>query len=461
MQSSARSLLRLIIATAIVIGLYFGARALIRADGARSGGLEKAGLAGARATPVLTAAVEKRDVPVWIEGLGSVVAWRQVTIRAEVDGRLDQVFFKEGQAVHRGDLLAQIDPRPFMVQLHQAMGALARDQAQLDAARRDLVRFQELRKTNLVAQQQVDDQLALAGQAEGAVQVDQAAIESAKLNLDFARITAPGDGVVGVRLVDPGNLIHAADPTGIVVLTQLDPAAVMIMLPEDDLGQVMAAQARGEVPVEAWSRDGSTRLGAGKLLVIDNQINQTTATLRLKAEMRNPDHALWPNQFVKARLLVDTRRGARVVPAAAVQRGPQGTFVWIVGAGNKAAARPVDVALITSEVAVLNRGVEPGETVVIEGQNQLREGAEVSRRPPSGDPKSGANGGLDIKSNKKASEISGGKTGGPDIETGKKASEIDDGKVGGIGPGSRGGSGASDGGAAGDPVKGRARGAGR
>ncbi len=340
---------------------------------------------GARPVPVLTAPVEKRDVPVWIEGLGTVVAWRQVTVRPQVDGRLDRVTFTEGQAVRRGDQLAQVDPRPFEVQLHQAEGALARDQAQLDGARRDLGRYQELVKGKLVGQQQVDQQVALVGQLEGAVQVDRAAIESAKLNLDWARVAAPQDGVVGVRLIDPGNIVHAADPAGIVVLTQLDPAAVMVTLPEDDLPRVTAAQARGEVPVEAWSRDGATKLGTGQLLVVDNQINLATATLRLKAVVPNPRRALWPNQFVKARLLVDTRRGALAVPAAAVQRGPQGTFVWIVGADQHAATRPVEVALTTADLALIAKGVTPGETVVIEGQGQLRLGSEVFVREPTKD----------------------------------------------------------------------------
>jgi multidrug efflux system membrane fusion protein len=388
MTTNRRLLARLLPALGAIALLVIVLRALSHPDGARAATKPDApatpGAAGApggaRPVPVLTATVEKRDVPVWLEGLGTVAAWRQVTVRAQVDGRLDQVFFKEGQAVKRGDLLAQIDPRPFEVQLHQAQGALARDQAQLDGAKANLERYRELRKQNLVGQQQVDDQAALVGQAEGAVRIDNAAVESAKLNLDYARIQAPTDGVVGVRLIDPGNVVHAADPTGIVMITLLDPAAVLVTLPEDDLPRITAAQRRGDVPVDAWSRDGAARLGGGKLVVLDNQINSATATLRLKAMVPNPDHALWPNQFVKARLLVDTRRGALVVPASAVQRGPQGTFVWGVGADKKAVSRPVEIALTTADIAIVKQGVAAGETVVVEGQAQLRAGAEVAPR---------------------------------------------------------------------------------
>ncbi len=382
-MSAARIATRIALPVAGVAVLFLVARLLGREGGGAGAADPPAapsagGPAGARPVPVLTAPVEKRDVPVWIEGLGTVVAWTQVTVHPEVDGRLDRVLFTEGQAVRRGQQLAQIDPRPFEVQLHQGEGALARDEAQLRGARLDLVRYVELRKRNLGSQQQVDQQAALVGQLEGTVRVDRASIESAKLNLDWARVTAPVDGVVGVRLVDPGNLVHATDQTGLVVLTKLDPAAVLVTLPEDDLPAVAAAQARGEVPVEAWSRDGAVKLGAGRLLVIDNQINSATATMRVKAVMPNPWRSLWPNLFVKGRLLVDTRRGALVVPVGAVQHGPQGTLVWIVGADHRASPRDVVVALTAAEVAVIARGVSAGETVVVEGQGQLRPGAEVS-----------------------------------------------------------------------------------
>ncbi|HZS40229.1 MAG TPA: efflux RND transporter periplasmic adaptor subunit [Polyangia bacterium] len=349
--------------------------------------------AAPRAVPVLVAPVEKRDVPVWLEGLGSVAAFKQVTVHSQVDGRLDQVFFKEGQAVHKGDALAQIDPRPFQVQLHQAEGALARDRAQLAGAQLNLERYRDLRKQNLVAQQQVDDQAALVGTNQGAVLIDEAAVESARLNLNYAHVVSPIDGVVGVRLVDPGNLVHASDPTGLVVITQLEPAAVFLTLPQDDLPRLNEAKDKGELVVEAWSRDGATLLESGELVVIDNQINQSTSTLRLKAVMQNPAHKLWPNQFVKARVRLSTERGAKVIPAAAVQRGPQGTFIYVVDDQKNAAAAAVKVAFVSGDLAVLAEGPDVGKQVVIEGQNQLRPGTPVLARPakpPQNDKPKGA-----------------------------------------------------------------------
>ena len=333
-----------------------------------------------RPVAVTLAKVDKRDVPVWLEGLGTVAAWQQVTVRAQVDGRLDKVYFTEGQFVHKGDLLAQIDPRPFAAQLHQAEGALARDRAQLHDAQINLERYRDLRAGKLIAQQQVDDQAALAGQAEGAVHGDEAQIETATLNLDYAHVRSPLDGVVGVRQIDAGNLVHATDPNGLVVITELDPAALFVTLPEDVLPEVTAAMARGQVPVEAWSRDGLTKLGQGVLFVIDNQINAATATLRLKCKLPNPQRKLWPNQFVKARLLVETRKGATVVAAAAVQRGPSGTFVYVAGPDGKAEQRPVEIGLTLGELAIVDKGVEPGETIVVEGQNQLRPGSVLQSR---------------------------------------------------------------------------------
>jgi membrane fusion protein, multidrug efflux system len=334
-----------------------------------------------RAVPVLLAAAEKRDVPVWLEGLGSVAAFQQVSVRPQVDGRLEKVFFKEGQAVKKGQVLAQIDPRPFFVQLHQAEGALARDRATHHDAKINLERFTTLRGDKLVAQQQVDDQAAVAGQSEGAIKIDEAAVESARLQLDYAQIKSPMDGVAGVRLIDAGNIVHAADVnSAIVVITALDPAAVYLTTPQDELPRISAALKRGPVRCEAWSRDGAKLLGTGELAVVDNQINQSTATLRLKALVPNPDRALWPNQFVKARLLLDTKKGALVMPAAALQRGPKGTFVYVVGADQVAQSRDVNVAFVSDDVAVIAGGVNAGEQVVVEGANQLRPGTPVAAR---------------------------------------------------------------------------------
>jgi multidrug efflux system membrane fusion protein len=342
----------------------------------------------ARAVPVLLANVEKRDVPIWLEGLGSVAAWQQVQVRPQVDGRLEKVFFQEGQAVKKGQVLAQIDPRPFLVQLHQAEGAVARDKATQHDAKINLERYQTLRGEKLVAQQQVDDQAAIAGQSEGSIKMDEAAVESAKLNLDYAQIRAPLDGTVGVRLVDPGNIVHAADANSvIVVITQLDPAAIYLTVPEDELPRVTAAMKRGTVPCEAWSRDGLKKIGQGELAVVDNQINQATATLRLKAKMPNEERKLWPNQFVKARLLLDTQKGALVIPAAAVQRGPKGNFVFVVGNDNTAQSRDVQLAFTTADQAVIASGLAAGEKVVVEGANQLRPGTAVQPRAAGEKPK--------------------------------------------------------------------------
>ncbi|HWU89377.1 MAG TPA: efflux RND transporter periplasmic adaptor subunit [Kofleriaceae bacterium] len=351
-------------------------------SGGRGGGASPsggAGGAGDRIVPVQTATAEKKDVPIWLEGLGTVAAFQQVTVRPQVDGRLDKVLFVEGQPVKQGDVLAQIDPRPFQVQLHQAQGALARDQAQLETARRNLDRYQGLRAQQLVAQQQVDEIAGQLGALEGSVKIDRAQVESAQLQLDYAQVKAPLDGITGVRLVDAGNLIKANDPTGIVVITAIHPAAVLFTVPQDRLGPVAAAMARGDVTVEVWNRDSTKQLATGKLAVLDNQVNQTTATLRLKALVPNPSRALWPNAFVKARMLVETRAGALVVPSVAIQRGPAGTYVYIVGPDKTAVMKPVTVGLLAGEQAIIEKGLGGGERVVIEGQNQLRPGGRVEQ----------------------------------------------------------------------------------
>jgi multidrug efflux system membrane fusion protein len=383
--SVRRTLPRLLVAIVALTVVIAAVRRFSHSDKATASEAAKA--AAPRAVPVLLAPVEKRDVPIWLEGLGNVAAWQQVSVRPQVDGKLEKVLFKEGQLVKKGEVLAQIDPRPFVAQLHQAEGALKRDRATLRDAEVNLDRYTKLRGEKLVAQQQVDDQEAVAGQSEGAIAMDEAAIETAKLNLDYTAIKAPLDGVAGVRLVDAGNIVHAADQAStIVVLTQLDPAAVYLTAPEDTLPLVTAAMKRGEVPCEAWSRDGSKKLGDGKLVVVDNQINQPTATLRLKALLPNPDRALWPNQFVKARLLLDTQKGAVVMPAAAVQHGPKGTFVYIAGADGLAQLRDVQVSLITGSTAVIAGGVTVGEQVVVEGANQLRLGTPISARSVADQP---------------------------------------------------------------------------
>jgi multidrug efflux system membrane fusion protein len=344
---------------------------------AGSGGPAASAEAG-RPVPVQMAPAKKQDLPVWIEGLGTVAAFQQVTVHTQVDGPLQKVVFVEGQTVKQGDVLAQIDPRPFLVQLHQAQGALARDRAQRDNFQRTYDRDKSLHDQNLIAQATVDNDAGQLGQAEGAMKIDQAQIEAAQLNLDYATVKAPLDGITGVRQVDAGNIVHATDPNGLVVITAIDPAAVFFTIPQDRLPQIAAAIARGDVPVEVWNRDGAQLLGKGKLAVLDNQINQTTATLRLKALVDNPQRTLWPNAFVKARALVETRKGALVIPSTAVQQGPQGTFVYIAGPDGSAVMKPVVVAFSVGEQAVIDKGLDGSEQVVVEGQNQLRPGAKLA-----------------------------------------------------------------------------------
>lgn len=378
-DSRVRSKLPLLIAVVLVLaggGFWF----LRRQSASSAAPADAARAAANRVIPVTAIKVAQRDVPIYLDGLGNVVAYNTVAVRSQVDGRLAQVFFREGQPVRRGELLAQIDPRPFQIQLHQAEGALARDNAQLKASKQNLARYQDLSARKLIAQQQADDQAALVGQSEGAVRVDQAAIETARLNLDYAAIKAPLDGVTGVRQVDAGNLVHANDATGIVILTQLDPISVLFTLPEDVLPQVSQQMQGGTLPVEAWSRDGATRLAVGKLVLIDNQINQTTGTLRLKAVFTNPTKVLWPNQFIKARLLLTTRRNALVVPGTVVQRGPQGTFAYVVQADQTVQPKQVEVELAQGDSILIAKGLQAGDLVVVEGQSQLRPGAKVQVR---------------------------------------------------------------------------------
>ena len=345
---------------------------------AGKGGAGDKDAAQQRPVSVMVETAVRRDVPVYLDGLGTVAAYKTVAVRSQVDGRLDRVRFREGQPVRRGEVLADIDPRPFQAQLHQAEGALARDGAQLRNAKLNLERYIGLRKKDLIAQQQQDDQQAVVDQLEGAVRVDQAQVESARLLVTYAQVTSPIDGVTGVRLVDEGNMVRATDTTGLVIVTQLDPIAVLFTLPQDDLPRIAPRQQKAPLTVEALSREGDVKLGTGELAVIDNQINQATATVRLKALFKNPEMKLWPNQFVKARLLLELRKDALVIPAAAIQRGPKGTFVYVVNPDQSAAPQPVEVELIAGTEALIARGIDAGATVVVDGQNQLKPGSRVA-----------------------------------------------------------------------------------
>ncbi len=333
-----------------------------------------------RPVPVMLATVERKDVAVYLEGLGNALPLNTVTLHTQVDGPLSVVAFKEGQFVHKGDFLAQIDPRPFLATLHQAEAALARDQATLKNAELNLERYRELRAEKLIAEQQYTDQRALKDTTLGTIRTDEAQIESARLNVEYSRIVSPIDGVTGVRLIDPGNIVHASDAGGLVVITQIDPMTVLFTLPEDDLPRVQAELAKGPLPVDAYSRDGSRKLASGTLSFIDNQINQTTATIRLRAIFPNPKSVLWPNEFVKARLLLSTEKEAIVVPAVTVQRGPTGTFVYVVGPDMVAEMRPIELASLQGDAALIGKGLTPGDVVVVDGQNQLKPGSKVAPR---------------------------------------------------------------------------------
>lgn len=325
--------------------------------------------------------VSKRDVPYYVSGLGTVTAYYTVTVHSRVDGQIMAVHFREGQFVNAGDLLAEIDPRPYEVALAQAQGQLAKDTAAASYAKADLDRYQALWKAGVIAKQQLDSQTAVAGQAEGAIQADRAQIDNAKLQLTYCHITSPISGRVGLRLVDPGNIVHASDQNGMLVITQLHPIAVLFTLPEDMLPEVQSEMRKRQLTVEAFSRDGNTKLANGKLETVDNQIDPTTGTIKLKAVFNNPDSALWPNQFVNARLFLTVRKNALVIPTAAIQKGAQSPFVYVVNEDHEAALRPVDVDFDEGNLTVIRKGLTAGEEIVVDGQDKLQQGTKVSTHP--------------------------------------------------------------------------------
>lgn len=374
----------LIIAGAVIVAaaaVYFWRSGTADESGAQAPRQQQGpggGRRGGALAPVQAATATSEAVPRYLTGLGTVTAANTVTVRSRVDGQLQAIHFQEGQQVKAGDLLAEIDPSQFNVALAQAKGQLAKDQATLANARRDLARYQQLVKTNLVSRQELDAQQALVSESAGTVEADRASVASAQLQLSWSRITAPIDGRVGLKQVDVGNQISSGNTTGIVVLTQTHPIDLIFTLPEGEIATVVKAQkAGGALSVEAWDRTNRQKLSVGKLLSLDNQIDATTGTIKLKARFTNEDDALFPNQFVNARMLVDTQQNAVVIPAAALQMGNEGNFVWVLNSDNKVSKHLVTTGIQDSQKVVISAGLSAGDRVVTDGIDRLTEGAKV------------------------------------------------------------------------------------
>jgi len=330
---------------------------------------------------VAVATARQGDMPVYLTGLGSVTAYNTVAVKSRVDGQLVNVAFHEGQHVQEGDLLAEVDPRPFQVQLEQAQGQLARDKAQLEDARLTLARFKQLRAEKVVSQQEYDDQASRFNQFTGAIMADQATIDSAKLQLTYAHITAPISGRTGLRLVDVGNVVHANDQSPVVVITQQEPITAVFTIPEDELPPVIKKLRAGEqLPVEAYDRADQNQIASGSLLSTDNQIDSNTGTLRLKAIFENTDGVLFPNQFVNVHLLLDVKRGTVIAPVAAIQRGARGSFTYVVKPDHTVEMRPVTLGATGRTEVAIDSGLGAGEVVVVEGADKLRDGTPVQVR---------------------------------------------------------------------------------
>lgn len=356
---------------------------------------------GAQMTiPVAVAKAEVRDLPILLNGLGSVEAYNTVAVKSRLDGQLIRINVKEGQEVKEGELLAEIDPRPYEVQLSQAQATLFKDQSALKDARVNLERFQQLYKDGVISKQQFDTQGSLEGQLDGAVRADQAQIDNVKLNLVYTRITAPVSGRIGLRQIDVGNMVHAADSNGLLVITQLQPISVIFSLPQDNLQAVSQHMSKGRLAVDAYSRDDRTKIATGSLITIDNQIDTTTGTAKLKAVFDNRDRSLWPNEFVNVHLLLEVRKNNIVVPSAAIQRGPQGTYVFTVKPDKTAEMRNVTASISQGNFTAISQGLQSGETVVTDGQDKLQPGTKIEIRggagqnggPGQGDGSAGQNG---------------------------------------------------------------------
>jgi multidrug efflux system membrane fusion protein len=336
--------------------------------------------------PVTVAAATVRDVPIYYGALGTIQALNTVAVRAQVNGQLISIDFRQGQEIHKGDILAKIDPAPLKAALDQAIAKKSQDEAQLINVQKDLARFKALAVKSYETQQNVDAQQAKVDVAKASIDADQAAIEAAQTQLDYATITAPIDGVVGFRQLDIGNIIHTTDVSPLTVLTQIKPCTAVFTLPQSDLGPVREAMLRGDVAVLAFDQDDQKQLAEGKLLLINNQIDQTTSTIQLKAEFSNQDERLWPGEFVHIRVLINTRKNAVTIPAIALQRGPEGYYVWVVKPDETVEQRAIAAQNANEDIVIATKGLNAGETVVLEGQSRLDVGARVaikSQKTPS------------------------------------------------------------------------------
>lgn len=327
--------------------------------------------------PVIDGFAQARDVPIWLSGLGAVQPLQAVTVKVRVDGQLDRVMFVEGQDVRAGAVLAQIDPRPFQAQLKQAQAQKARDEAQLANALIDFGRYTTLLKQDSIAEQQLATQRATVEQLKATVEADQGAIAMALLQVQFTTITSPLDGRVGLRLVDPGSIVHVTDPTGLVTVTQMEPIAAIFTVPQDSLPDIRESMAKGPPAVVAFSRDGSQELAKGKLVFVDSQVDAATGQVRLKALFENKGRTLWPGQFINARVLLRTEKNAVTIPAKAVQNGPSGTYVYSVKADNSVVMQPLTLGTTNGDLAIVRSGLDPGARIVVEGQYRLEPGSKI------------------------------------------------------------------------------------
>ena len=369
--------LKIVVACVIVVALLAaGAGLLLRRGRALPSSI--ATTPKIASVPVVAGSVTSRDVPIYLRGIGTVIAYNTVIVRSQIQGQIKQIAFTEGQSVRSGDLLAQIDPQPYQAQIDQLVATRDRDQAQLTNALANLDRYSQLLAKGWATPQLAETQKAQVGQLQNAIKADEALIRAAKIQLEYTRLTSPIDGVTGVRLLDQGNIIHPTDPNGLVVVTQLQPISVIFTLPEANLPEIQQQMAKGALKVLAYSQDDRIKLDEGKLGLVDNQILQTTGTIRLKAEFPNQAHRLWPGELISVRLLLETRQNGLTVPASAVQQGPHGAYAYVINPDAAVELRPIEVTQISDGEALIASGLRANEQIVVSGQYRLQPGSRVT-----------------------------------------------------------------------------------